>query len=244
MNKLLSIIIFLLLACHCFGQENEQPKNALTYSVGLAYNQIWLQSNCYGTEEYYGAVSSSPFNWGITPYFSMAKGRLVLYSGINYSSCSRKQEYDSYVTSHSIILDKWQEASLAFAAGYRVIGARQRISVSPFLGFDFSYLINYEKTLSYYSGAWTRLYNTNQLCARRNQNYSVGNEIPIPFGISLLGGIGVSCPIAKHFEIGLSYNIKFKIINDIRNISLPRAEHITSPVFYHNASIGVAYRMN
>ena len=62
----------------------------------------------YGTDEY-GVVSSSPFNWGITPYFSMAKGRLVLSTGINYSSCSRTQEYDSDVTLHSVLQDKWQE---------------------------------------------------------------------------------------------------------------------------------------
>jgi len=157
MKKTFLIIIIIFLACHCFGQEKEKTNSAFTYSVGLSYNQIWL--SCYGTEEYYGAVSSSPFNWGITPYFSMAKGRLVLYSGINYSSCSRKQEYDSYVTSHSIIQDKWQEASLTFIVGYRVTGERQRIS-------------------------------------------------------------------------------------DIRSDHNPHYQEITSPVFYHNASIGVAYCFN
>lgn len=105
MKKLVSIIIILFIGHFCFGQAEEENEIALTYSVGLAYNQIWLQSNLYGTEEY--GVSSSLFNWGITPYFTVAKGRLVLYSGINYSSCSRKQEYYSNVTSNSIVQDKW-----------------------------------------------------------------------------------------------------------------------------------------
>ena len=237
------VAVILLIGCRCFGQEKERSKSAFTYSAGIAYNQIWLQSYFYGTDEY-GVVSSSPFNWGITPYFSMAKGRLVLSTGINYSSCSRKQEYDSDITFHSIEQDMWQEASLTFAAGFRVAGERSWINVTPFLGFDFSYLINYEKTLSYYSGAWTRHYNTNQLCARRNLNYRVENEIPIPFGISLLGGVDVSCPITKQFLIGLSYNIKFKFINDIRNASLPRVEPITCPYFYHNTNLSVSYRFN
>ena len=243
MKKPVFIVIILFVCCHCFGQEKEQQKKAFTYSVGLAYNQIWLQSNCYGTDEY-GIVSSSPYNWGIMPYFSMTKGRLVLFSGINYSSCSRKQEYDSNVTLHSILQDKWQEASLAFAAGFRVTGERQKISVTPFLGFDFSYLINYEKTISYYSGSWTRHFDTDQLAARDYHDSHWSCDLSIPFGISLLGGIGVSCPIAKHFELGVSYCLKFKILNDIRNDGNPHFQHITSPILYHNVNIGVAYRFN
>ena len=242
MKKPVLIVIILLMGCHCFGQE-KKPQRAFTYSAGLAYNQIWLQSNLYGTDEY-GILSSSPFNWGITPYFSMAKGRLVLSSGINYSSCSRTQEYDSDVTLHSVLQDKWQEACLAFAAGFRVTGERQKISVTPFLGFDFSYLINYEKTISYYSGSWTRHFDTDQLAARDYHDSHWSFDISIPFGISLLGGIGVSCPIAKHFELGVSYCLKFKILNDIRNDGNPHYQPITSPVFYHNANIGVAYRFN
>jgi hypothetical protein len=237
MKKTLSIIIVLLFACHCFGQEKEQQKKPFTYSAGVAYNQIWLQGNCYGTDEY-GIVSSSPYNWGLTSYFSMYKGRHMLFSGINYSSCCRIKERSSAYYER----DKWQEASLAFAAGFRVTDEHLWINVTPFLGFDFSYLINYEKDMTMGSGI--KHFNTDELCARRNHNYSVGNEIPIPFGISLLGGIGIACPIAKHFEIGLSYGIKFKIINDIRNTTLARVESITSPILYHNASIGVSYRFN
>lgn len=237
------VAVILLIGCRCFGQEKERSKNAFTYSAGIAYNQIWLQSNLYGTDEY-GILSSSPFNWGITPYFSMAKGRLVLSSGINYSSCSRTQEYDSDITFHSIEQDMWQEASLTFAAGFRVTGERQRINVTPFLGFDFSYLINYEKTLSYYSGAWTRHFDTDQLDARDYHDLHWSFDISIPFGISLLGGIGVACPIAKHFELGVYYCLKFKILNDIRNDGNPHFQPITSPVLYHNANIGVSYRFN
>ena len=237
MKKPLSIIIVLLLACHCFGQEKEQQKSAFKYSAGLAYNQIWLQSNMYGADEY--GVSSSPFNWGVSPFFSMQKNRWKFNFSCSYQSLSRNYRYSET----RFYVDKWQEASLASTIGFRVTGEHSIISVTPFLGFDLSYLINYEKTRTY-GGSHTRHYNTDELCARRNQNYSVGWGIPIPFGISLLGGIGVSCPIAKHFEIGISYNIKFKIINDIRNTSLPRVESITSPVLYHMANIGVSYRFN
>ncbi len=238
MKKPLSIIVVLLLACHCFSQEKEQQISAFKYSAGLAYNQIWLQRYCYATDEY--GVSSSPFNWSVTPYFTMAKGRLVLSSGINFSSCNRRKEGFTEIPNY--YYDKWQEVSLASTVGFRVTGEHSLISVIPFLGFDLGYLINYERTVTYDSRTWH--YNTDELCARRNHNYSVGHEIPIPFGISLLGGIGISCPITKHFDIGLSYCAKFKVINDIRNCSLPDYPSITSPKFYHNASIGVSYRFN
>lgn len=237
MKKPLSIIIVLLLACHCFGQEKEQQKSAFTYSAGLAYNQIWLQSNLYGADEY--GVSSSPFNWGISPFFSMQKNRWKFGFSCSYQSLSRNYRYSET----RFYVDKWQELCIASTVGFRLTGEHSIISVTPFLGFDLSYLINYEKTRTY-GGSHTRHYNTDELCARRNHNYSVGHEIPIPFGISLLGGIGISCPITKHFDIGLSYCAKFKVINDIRNCSLPDYPSITSPKFYHNASIGVSYRFN
>ena len=243
MKKPLSIIIVFLLAYHCFGQEKEQPKSAFTYSVGLSYNQIWLQSNLYGTDEY--GVSSSPFNWGITPCFIMAKGRFVLSFGINFSSCARKKE--AFTEKPYYYHDKWQEASLASTVGFRVTGEHSLISVVPFLGFDLSYLINYEKTESYDSRTWH--YNTNQLDARDYHFHvingsTVSTVLSFPFGLGLNGGINVSYPIAKHFDIGLSYNIKFKIIKGIRSDNNPHYPKITSPVFYHNASIGVSYRFN
>ena len=237
MKKPLSIIIVFLLACHCFGQEKEQQKSAFKYSAGLAYNQIWLQSNLYGADEY--GVSSSPFNWGVSPFFSMQKNRWKFNFSCSYQSLSRNYRYSET----RFYVDKWQEASIASTVGFRVTGEHSIISVTPFLGFDLSYLINYEKNRTY-GGSYTRHYDTDELCARRNHNYSVGHEIPIPFGISLLGGIDISCPLAKRFEIVLSYNVKYKMINDIRNTSLPRVEPITSPVLYHNASIGVSYRFN
>ena len=240
MKKQVFIILIILIGYHCFGQEKEQPKNAFTYSAGITYNQIWLQRYCYATDEY--GISSSPNNWGVTPYFVMTKSWLMLYSGINYSSCSRTKKYYSDYYETLIHQDKWQETSMAWMVGFRVTREHQWICVTSSLGFDISYLIKYEKNII--GDNIIQHYDTDELCARRNQNYSVGWGIPIPFGISLLGGIGVSCPIAKHFEIGLSYNIKFKIINDIRNTSLPRVESITSPVFYHNANLGISYRLN
>lgn len=237
MKKPLFIIIVLLLAIHCFGQEKEQQKKTFTYSAGIAYNQIWLQGNCYGTDEY-GAVSSSPFNWGISPFFSMQKNRWTYSFSCSYISFSRTQKYSESRFS----IDKWQEASLAFAAGFRVTGERQLINVTPFLGVDLSYLINYEKDVT--MGSWTRHYNTDELEARNYHDTHAWNDIPIPFGLDILGGIDVSCPIAKHFEIGISYCMKFKIINDIRNYTTALNIFITNPVLYHNASIGVAYRFN
>lgn len=237
MKKPLSIIIVLLLAIHCFGQEKEQQKKPFTYSAGIAYHQIWLQSNCYGTNEY-GAVSSSPFNWGVSPFFSMRKNRWEFGFSCSYLSFSRTQKYSE--THFSI--DKWQEANLASTVGFRVTGERQLINVTPFLGIDLSYLINYEKDVT--MGTSTRHYNTDELEARNYHDIYVWNDIPIPFGLDVLGGINVSCPIAKHFEIGISYCMKFKIINDIRNFTTAHNISITSPVLYHNASIGVAYRFN
>ena len=233
MKKPLSIIIVLLLAIHCFGQEKEQQKKPFTYSAGIAYHQIWLQSNCYGTNEY-GAVSSSPFNWGVSPFFSMRKNRWEFGFSCSYLSFSRTQKYSE--THFSI--DKWQEVNLASTVGFRVTGERQLINVTPFLGIDLSYLINYEKDVT--MGTWARHYNTDELGARNPTGV-----ISYYLGIGLLGGINVSCPVTKHFEIGLSYCLKFKILNNIRNDSNPHYPFdITSPVLYHNASIGVAYRFN
>lgn len=234
MRKTFSIIIVLLLAIHCFGQEKEQQKKTFTYSAGIAYNQIWLQGNCYGTDEY-GAVSSSPFNWGVSPFFSMQKNKWVFSFSCSYMSFSRNKSYSE--TSFS--KDKWQEASLASTVGYRLTGERQLINVTPFMGIDLSYLINYEKDVT--EGSWTRHCNTDQLGAR----YADYNMTWMPFGIGILGGIDVSYPITKHFIIGLSYCAKFKVKNDIRNDSNPHFPYdITAPVLYHNASIGVAYRFN
>ena len=234
MKKPLSIIVVLLLAIHCFGQEKEQQKKPFTYSAGIAYHQIWLQSNCYGTNEY-GAVSSSPFNWGVSPFFSMRKNRWEFGFSCSYLSFSRTQKYSE--THFSI--DKWQEANLASTVGFRVTGERQLINVTPFLGIDLSYLIKYEKDVT--MGTSTRHYNTDELGAR----YADYNVTWMPFGISILGGIDVSYPIAKHFEIGLSYCMKFKVKNDIRADHNPHfPSYVTSPVLYNNASIGVAYRFN
>ena len=231
MKKPLSIIIVLLLACHCFGQENEQPKNAFTYSAGLAYNQIWLQSNMYGVTEY--AVFTSPYNWGISPFFSMRKNRWDFSYGCSYMSFSRKQQYSKT----RIFIDKWQEASLASTVGFRVTGERSLINVTPFLGIDLSYLINYEKIVTI--GTWIGHYNDDQLAARVTDYFFTSF-----LGLGLLGGIGVLCPIAKQFEIGISYCLKFKILNNIRNDSNPHFQSITSPVIYHTANIGVSYRFD
>lgn len=233
MKKPVFILIILLVCCHCFGQEKEQQKRTFTYSAGLAYNQIWLQGNCYGTDEY-GAVSSSPFNWGVSPFFSIQKNRWVFGFSCSYLSFSRNKKYSET----RFLKDKWQEANLASTVGYRVTGERQLIKVTPFLGIDLSYLINYEKEVT--MGDWTRHYNTDQLGARNP--YGV---ISYYLGIGLLGGINVSCPVTKQFEIGASYCLKFKILNNIRNDSNPHYPFdITSPVLYHNASIGVSYRFN
>lgn len=241
MKKTVFIFIILLVCCHCFGQEKAQPKSTFKYSAGIAYNQIWLQGNCYGTNEY-GAVSSSPFNWGITPYFSMSKGKLMLSFGLNYLSFSRRKDFFTDDNKPSYDLDKWQEASLSSTVGFQVTGEHLWIKVTPFLGVDLSYLINYEKDVTMGSGI--RHYNTDQLEARDYHDTHWWNDIPIPFGLDILGGINVSCPIARHFEIGISYCLKFKIINDIRNFTTAHNPDITSPVLYHNASIGVSYRFN
>lgn len=229
MKKPIFTVFIVLFCCHCFGQEKEYPKSVFSYSIGLAYNQIWLQSYMYGTDEY-GVVSSSPFNWGITPSFSMEMKRWRFSIGCSYLSFSRKKQYSQTQCFH----DKWQEASLALAVGYRVTGRHSLLSVSPFLGIDLSYLINYETTKTY--GSNTTHYNTEQIGARDYSNY---------LGFGLLGGISVSYPITKHFEIGLSYCIKYKIINNIRNDSNPHyPSSVTSPIFYHNAIIGFSYRFS
>lgn len=233
MRKPVLIIMAFLICCQCLGQEKEQQKSAIKYSAGIAYNQIWLQSNCYGTDEY-GTVSSSPFNWGVSPFFSIRNNRWEFGFSCSYLSFSRTQKYPK--TSFSI--DKWQEANLASTVGFRMTGERQLINVTPFLGVDLSYLINYEKDVN--TGTWARHYNTDELGARNP--YS---DILYYLGIGLLGGLNVSCPVTKHFEIRASYCFKFKVLNNIRNDSNPHYPFsITSPVFYHNASIGVAYRFN
>lgn len=235
--KNIVLIIIILMGCQCFGQGAEQQKKPFTYSVGLAYSQIWLQRYCYATDEY--GVSSSPFNWGVTPYFSMSKGRLVLSAGLNCSSFTRKKDYFSEYDKPSYYIDKWQEASLAMAIGLRITDEHRWISVTPFLGFDLSYLINYEKIVNTYNA--TRHYNTHELGARYSDYYMTW----MPFGVGLLGGIGISFPIAKHFEIGLTYNMKFKIKNDIRSDHNPHfPEYVTSPYYYHNVNIGISYRFN
>lgn len=234
------VAVILLIGCRCFGQEKERSKSAFTYSAGIAYNQIRLQRNCYAADEY--GVSSSPFNWGVTPYFSVTKNRLSRFYGINFTSCSRRKDYFSelfsvYSEKH-INLDKWQEADVVFAVGYRITGERSPISVAPFLGMDLSYLLNYEKTII--TDYTTSHYNTDQLEARIT-NYFFTNFL----GLGLLGGIGFFCPIAKHFEIGISYCFKFKLMNNIRSGSNPHSPpSITSPVLYHNANIGVSYRFD
>lgn len=233
MKKPLFIII-LLIGCHCFGQDKEQQKTAFKYSAGLAYSQIWLQSNLYGADEY--GVSSSPFNLGVSPFFSMRKNRWEFRFGCSYLSFSRNYRYSET----RFYVDKWQEASLASTVGFRVTSERQLISVTPFLGVDLSYLLNYEKDVTW-GGTSTWHYNTAQLGAR----YADYNMTWSPFGIGILGGIDVSYPIAKQFEIGLSYCAKFKVKNDIRNDSNPHFPFdVTAPVLYHNASIGVSYRFN
>ncbi len=232
MKKPLSIIIVLLLACHCFGQENEQPKSAFTYSAGIAYNQIWLQSTLYGADEY--AVFSSPFNWGVSPFFSLEKNRWKFNISCSYLSFSRNEQFSET----RILQDKWQEACLAPTVGFRITGEHSLISVVPFLGFDLCSLINYEKTVTY--GTWTRHYNTKELGARNPYNF-----FSYYLGIGLLGGINVSCPITKHFEITLSYCFKYKIVNNIRSDHNPHyPSYVTSPIRYHNANIGVSYRFN
>ena len=234
MKKTLSIIIVLLLAFHCYGQEKEQTKKAITYNVGIAYNQIWLPSFFYGPDEF--GTSSSPFNWGVSPFFSMQKNRWTFNFGCSYMSLLRNYRYSKT----RYYVDKWQEASLASTVGFRVTGERQRINITPFLGVDLSYLINYEKDVTW-GGTSTTHYNTDQLGAR----FSDYNVTWMPFGLGILGGIVVSYPITKHFEIGLSYCMKFKVKNDIRGDLNPHFPYyVTSPVFYHNASIGVAYRFN
>ena len=230
MKKPLFIIIVLLLACYCFGQEKEQPKSAFTYSAGLAYSQIWLQSNLYGTDEY--GMSSSPFNWGVSPFFSMRKNRWEFRFGCSYLSFSRNYRYSET----RFYVDKWQEASLASAVGFRVTGERSLISVTPFLGFDLSYLINYEKDVT--MGSWTRHYNTEEIGAR---NYGLFSYY---LGLGLLGGINVSYPIAKHFEIGFSYYMKLKIINNLRGSNPHYPADSTRPTLYHNACISISYRFN
>ena len=229
MKKTFIITLLAMALSTAFAQNGEK---AITFSVGLAYNQIWLQGNLYGADEY--GVSSSPVNWGVSPFFSMRKNRWEFGFSCSYLSFSRTQKYSE--THFSI--DKWQEANLASTVGFRVTGERQLINVTPFLGIDLSYLINYEKDVT--MGTWARHYNTDELGARNP--YGV---ISYYLGIGLLGGINVSCPVTKHFEIGLSYCLKFKILNNIRNDSNPHYPFdITSPVLYNNASIGVAYRFN
>ena len=229
MKKTFIITLLAMALSTAFAQNGEK---AITFSVGLAYNQIWLQGNLYGADEY--GVSSSPFNWGVSPFFSMRKNRWEFGFSCSYLSFSRTQKYSE--THFSI--DKWQEANLASTVGFRVTGERQLINVTPFLGIDLSYLINYEKDVT--MGTWARHYNTDELGARNP--YGV---ISYYLGIGLLGGINVSCPVTKHFEIGLSYCLTFKILNNIRNDSNPHYPFdITSPVLYNNASIGVAYRFN
>ena len=232
MKKPLSIIIVLLLACHCFGQEKEQQKSAFTYSAGLAYNQIWLQSNLYGADEY--AVFSSPFNWGVSPFFSMQKNRWKFGFSCSYQSFSRNELFSET----RFLLDKWQEASLASTVGLQILGEHSPINVTPFLGFDLCSLINYEKTVTY--GTLTKHYNTKELGARNPYNF-----FSYYLGLGLLGGINVSCPITKHLEIGLSYCFKYKIVNNIRSDHNPHyPSYVTSPIRYHNASIGISYRFN
>ena len=229
MKKTFIITLLAMALSTAFAQNGEK---AITFSVGLAYNQIWLQGNLYGADEY--GVSSSPFNWGVSPFFSMRKNRWEFGFSCSYLSFSRTQKY----TETHFSIDKWQEANLASTVGFRVTGERQLINVTPFLGIDLSYLINYEKDVT--MGTWARHYNTDELGARNP--YGV---ISYYLGIGLLGGINVSCPVTKHFEIGLSYCLKFKILNNIRNDSNPHYPFdITSPVLYNNASIGVAYRFN
>lgn len=233
MKKPILIILIIFLFYDCLGQEKKMPQNSFTYSIGLSYNQIWLQSNLYGTDEY-GAVSSSPFNWGITPCFSMEIKRWNCFFSCSYLSFSRKTQYSKT----RILHDKWQEACLASAVGFRVTGEHSLINVTPFLGLDLSCLINYEKDITF--GFYTWHYNTEQLGAR-NPCEGFSHYL----GLGLFGGISVSCPIAKHFEIGLSYCVKFKIINNIRNDSNPHyPASITSPVLYHTANIGFSYRFN
>lgn len=238
MKKAVFIVIILLVCHHCFSQEETQQKKPFTYSVGLSYNQIWLQGNCYGTDEY-GAVSSSPFNWGVSSFFSIRKNRWAFCFGCSYMSFSRNQKYSET----RFFVDKWQDASLASTIGFRFTGERQRISVTPFLGVDLSYLINYEK-----DETWDfriKHYNIDQLDARDYHHYTInGSTGSFPLGLALLGGIGVSCPVTKHLEIGLSYYLKFKIINNIRNDGNPHYPDITSPILYHDANIGVSYRIN
>ena len=230
MKKPLFIII-LLIGCHCFGQDKEQQKTAFKYSAGLAYSQIWLQSTLYGANEY--SVFSSPFNWGVSPFFSLEKNRWKFNISCSYLSFSRNEQFSET----RILQDKWQEASLASTVGFRVTGERSLINVTPFLGIDLSYLINYEKIVT--NGTWIGHYNDDQLAARVTDYFFTSF-----LGLGLLGGIGVSCPIAKQFEIGISYCLKFKILNNIRNDSNPHFQSITSPVIYHTANIGFSYRFN
>ena len=232
MKKLVSIIIILFIGHFCFGQAEEKNEIALTYSVGLAYNQIWLQSTLYGANEY--SVFSSPFNWGVSPFFSLEKNRWKFNISCSYLSFSRNEQFSET----RILQDKWQEASLASTVGFRLTGEHSLINVTPFLGFDLCSLINYEKTVTY--GTWTRHYNTKELGARDPYHF-----FSYYLGIGLLGGINVSYPIAKRFEIGLSYCFKYKIVNNIRSDHNPHyAWYVTSPIRYHNASIGVSYRFN
>lgn len=236
MKKPLSIIIILLIGFSCIGQEKEQSKRAFTYSVGLAYNQVWLPSYMYGANEY--STWSSPYNWGISPFFSMRKNRWEFSFSCSYMSFSRKEQFSET----RFLIDNWQEASLASALGFRVTGEHSLIKVTPFLGLDLSYLINYNKVITY-GGSHTWHYNTDQLGARYSDYYSL--PLQFPLGIGLLGRVDVSCPIAKHFEVGFSYCFKFKIHNDIRSDHNPHfPAYVTSPRFYHNASIGVEYCLN
>lgn len=191
----------------------------------------------YGANEY--SVRSSPYNWGVSPYFSINNKRWSYNISCSYMSVAINEQYSAT----RIIRDKWSEGSLAFIVGFRVTGAHQLIRVRPFAGLDFSYLIDYEKTISY--GSYTRHYNTEELNARCC-HYLLKESICLsfPLGIGLIGGIDVSCPLGNYLEIGLSYSMKFKILNDIRNDSNPHFQSISSPVLYHNASIGVAYRFD
>ena len=234
MKKSIIIIIIFFLCYDSFGQEKGVSSDPIIYGVGLSYNQIWLQSNLYGIDETDGSVSSSPFNWGITPCFSIGINRWHYIVSCSYLSFSRKTQYSKT----RVLQDKWQEASLASAVGFRVTGERSLIKIMPYLGLDLTYLINYEKDIAF--GSYTMHYDTEQLGARNPYG-----GFSYYFGLGLFGGISVSYPIAKHFEIGLSYCAKFKLINNIRNDSNPHyPASITSPVLYHNANIGFLYYIN
>ncbi|MCF0200837.1 MAG: hypothetical protein HUK16_05675 [Bacteroidales bacterium] len=239
MRKTVFIAVILLVGIRCMGQVEGRPKSGFTYSAGLSYNQIFMPKVYYSSDEY--GTYSSPFNWGITPCFSMTKNRLSLHFGLGYSSCSVTRDFFPGYFKTNIHQCKWKEVGASCAVGFRLTGEHQLIGVEPFIGINVMRLIDYEKIWVYEYNNWVSVYDGTLHYVHYNM-YQLSARWHF-LGLAALGGIKVSCAIAKRFQIGLSYCFKYMIINDIRR-DFPREETIIDPWCYHNASLGISYRFN